>query len=122
MPRKTKKFEQSAVFPIKRTPSASFPGNLSSLVNALFGNKKPYHPTPQQIVDYYITTREREIVYLALLDFSDQEIAEALGLSAQTVRLHLRNLMLKLQVEDIESVREYFLDRGRTGLSELPKD
>ncbi|SRR5581483_2915600 len=113
MPRK-KKFEQSiAVVPPPAARSGTFSDTLRALVNGLFGIKKPYQPTLRQVADYYLTPREREIAYLAALDFTDHEIADALGMNFQTVRVHLRNIYHKMQVEDARALREFFSERPR---------
>lgn len=108
MPRK-KKFEQSVALPQFQTAAGeSFVGGLRALVHGLFGTKKPYRPSLRQVADYYLTPREREIAYLAALDFDDHAIADALGMNFQTVRVHLHNIYQKMQVEDARALREYF--------------
>jgi DNA-binding NarL/FixJ family response regulator len=109
MPRKKKVFKQTASLPYARVgPSDTLADSLRALINGLFGKKKAYHPTQQQIADYYLTPREREIAYLAALGFSYQEIADALGLTFQTVRVHLRNILDKMQLEEPRELRDYF--------------
>jgi DNA-binding NarL/FixJ family response regulator len=111
MTRKKKKFEQSVTLPFNRVGTATtFSDALRALVNGFFGKKKPYYPTQQQIADYYFTPREREIAYLAAVGFSEKEIADALGLNFQTVRVHLSHVLDKMQVESTRELREYFLN------------
>lgn len=112
-----KKLEQSAALPLYgnapvNVPATRLPDSLRALVNGLFGKKKTYRPGPQEIVDYYLTPREREIAYLAALDFGDKEIADALGMNFQTVRVHLRNIMTKVHVNHPRELREYFAKRN----------
>jgi DNA-binding NarL/FixJ family response regulator len=112
MARKKKEFNQSAALPFDRAASsATLSDGLRALVNGLFGKKKQYLPTQQEIADYYLTPREREIAYLAALGFSHQEIADALGMNFQTVRVHLRNVLNKMQLDEARELREYFSRR-----------
>lgn len=109
MSRKKKKLNQSA--PLLYThaaPADSLSASLRTLIHGLFGKPKSYQPTQQQIADYYLTPREREIAYLAALGFSHQEIADALGLNFQTVRQHLRNILSKMQLNQVRELRDYF--------------
>lgn len=108
MSRKNKKYDQAAAFV---GASASFSSTLRTLINGLFGDHKPYEPTRQEIADYYLTPREREIAYLAALGFSVQEIADALGMNFQTVRVHVQHVLKKLQIDDVRELRDYFTDR-----------
>ena len=117
MKRPDKKLDQAAAppfynYPRGDAPNTLLPGSLRALIDGLFGKKKTkarvYQPTQQEIADYYLTPREREIAYLAALDFSDKEIADALAMNFQTVRVHLRNIMHKLGVDHPRELREYF--------------
>lgn len=45
-----------------------------------------------------LTLREREIVRLVLSGESNQEIAEELGLSINTVKMHMQNIFIKLGI------------------------
>lgn len=83
---------------------------LRALARGLFGSKLPYQPTPHQVADYYLTPREREVAYLAAIGFSDKEIADALGMNFQTVRVHLRNVLLKMDLDNPRALRDFFLD------------
>ena len=112
MPRKKKDFNQSAAFTARRVGSSdSFSGSLRSLIQGLFRDNRGYQPTQQEIVDYFLTPREREIAYLAALGFSVHEIADALGMNFQTVRVHLHNTLKKLQLDDVRALREFFTER-----------
>lgn len=46
-----------------------------------------------------LTTRESQIYTLAVTGLSDQEIAAELGLSVNTVKVHMSNLLHKLDVK-----------------------
>ncbi len=113
MSHKKKKLEQSAaIFTPRVATSPSLSDTLRALINGLFGAPKPYQPSPQEIADYFLTPREREIAYLAALGFSVQEIADALGMNFQTVRVHLHNILTKMQLDDARALREYFSTRA----------
>jgi DNA-binding NarL/FixJ family response regulator len=113
MARKKKQYEQSMTLPFSGAAnSASLTDGLRDLVNGLFGKRKAYLPTQQEIADYYLTAREREIAYLAALGFTHQEIADALGMNFQTVRVHLRNVLNKMQLAEAQELRDYFAKRS----------
>ncbi len=112
MARKKKQLNQSvAPMAPRAVRAASLSASLRSLIDGLF-TEKPYTPTQQQIADYYLTPREREIAYLAALGFSIQEIADALGMNFQTVRQHLRHILTKMELNDPRALREFFLPRA----------
>ena len=46
-----------------------------------------------------LTNREREIFSLLILNYSTKEIADQLLISEKTVRNHISNVMLKLEVK-----------------------
>ncbi len=115
MSSKKKKLNQSISVPFARaTPSTSLSSGLRTLIHGLFGTKTKYQPTRQQIAEFYLTPREREIAYLAALGFPVNEIADALGMNFQTVRVHLRNILTKMELDDPRELREYF-SRGSNG-------
>ncbi|TAH48524.1 MAG: LuxR family transcriptional regulator [Chloroflexota bacterium] len=114
MSRKKKELRISAL-PLydHAAPASSFSKTLRTLVNGFFGGqKKTYQPTQQEIADYYLTPREREIAYLAAVGFSIQEIADALGLNFQTARVHLSSVLTKMELDDARALREYFTQRA----------
>jgi DNA-binding NarL/FixJ family response regulator len=98
-------------FADRAASGANWSAALRAAAHGLFGKKANYHPTPQEIADYYLTPREREVAYLAALGFSITEIADALGLTFQTARAHLRNVLVKMQLDDPQKLCDYFLAR-----------
>ena len=46
-----------------------------------------------------LSRREKEIVALSCLDYTNREIASRLGISSETVKTHLYNAMGKLQIK-----------------------
>ncbi len=47
-----------------------------------------------------LTSRERQILELASLGYTDRAIAQALDLSVHTVKNHVRNVLRKLEVRN----------------------
>ncbi len=101
---------RAASFTERSAPAAGLTEALRALANGLFGSRKHYPPSPQEIADYYLTPREREVAYLAALGFSDTEIADALGMTFQTARAHLRSVLTKMDLDDPRELCAYFLD------------
>ncbi len=46
-----------------------------------------------------LTPREKQVVALACLDYTNQEIAQQLSISPHTVKTHLRNILGKFQLD-----------------------
>jgi len=57
------------------------------------------------------TPREDEVMELVRRGRSNAQIAEALGLSPNTVRVHLRNVGLKLQLKERSEIEAYLTGR-----------
>ncbi len=112
--KKFKKYEQSASSPyFEPTSGSQVATTLRALIDRLFGTAPEAEVPRQEIIDYHLTPREREIAYLAALGFSDKEIADALVMNFQTVRVHVRNLLNKLQLKHASELRDYFSHRDR---------
>lgn len=56
-----------------------------------------------------LTTTEFAIAMLAARDWTTQEIAEHLKISANTVKTHLSETMRKLHVENRKDLKQYML-------------
>jgi DNA-binding CsgD family transcriptional regulator len=75
--------------------------------NKLSSPKLPPPPALQQtplppeavIAQYNITPRELEVLHLMALGHSNQEIAEKLFVSLNTIKTHISNLLSKLDAE-----------------------
>ena len=67
-------------------------------------------PAPDEIEP--LTARERDVLDLVVRGASNREIAEALVVSENTVRYHLKNILGKLHVRNRAQVVAYALRRG----------
>ena len=114
--KKVKKYQQAISSPYwETTQGAPLAEGLRGLISKLFGGAPAQQqgPTRQEIIDYHLTAREREIAYLAALGFTDKEIADALVMNFQTVRVHLCNILNKMQLDEISELHQYFSPRDR---------
>lgn len=70
--------------------------------------------TKGTLLDLYetLTTREREVLYLAAEGYSNPQIAGRLGLSTRTVETHRANLMRKLDLLSQTDLVRYAIRRG----------
>ncbi len=66
-----------------------------------------------------LSEREREIVRLLVLGESNKEIASTLGITEQTVKSHVKNILAKLQVRDRTEAVTVALRRGIVHLPEV---
>lgn len=74
-----------------------------------------FPPSPQPAA--YLTSREREVVQLIAEGYSSKEIAAKLALSLNTVRVHRRNIMVKLGAHSQADVTRFALKEGIAGAS-----
>lgn len=59
-----------------------------------------------------LTTREREILNWVASGLTNKEIATELGISDQTVKNHLKNILQKLHLENRVQLTRYALEKG----------
>lgn len=59
-----------------------------------------------------LTIREREILNWVASGMTNKEIATQLGISDQTVKNHLKNILQKLHLENRVQLTRYALDKG----------
>ena len=59
-----------------------------------------------------LTPRETDIVELIAKGMRNKEIAVALGITEETVKMHVKNVLSKLQVNDRSAVVAVALRRG----------
>lgn len=63
-------------------------------------------------VDAPLTPRETQVLRLVALGLSNQEIADSLGISIETVKEHVQNLLRKLGVDDRTQAAVWAIRRG----------
>ena len=75
---------------------------------------KGYAHTSKAIKGDYVglKERERQIITLIAQERTNEEIADALFISAATVKTHRKKLMLKLNVRSAAGLVKYAIDRG----------
>ncbi len=113
MPKKHKKYQQAISQPyFEPTQGSKLAKGFAALISRLFG-EAPAGPSAQEIINYHFTQREREVAYLAALGFSEQEIAESLGMSLQAVRIQIHNALVKLDLNDVGELHEHFSPLNR---------
>jgi DNA-binding NarL/FixJ family response regulator len=86
------------------------PGLLGGVVDEIRDRQR----LQQAALGPALTAREREIVQLFAEDFSTQEIADRLKLSAKTVATHRENVTHKLGVRGVAGLTCYALREGLT--------
>ena len=66
----------------------------------------------EQATQEGLTEREIEVLRLVVQGASNPQIAEALGITTNTVKVHLRNILVKLQVENRTQAAAYAVKSG----------
>ena len=61
----------------------------------------PQHIVPQQVPDYQLTRREKEVLACVVNGLSHKMIADQLFISYETVRSHIKNIYEKLHVASL---------------------
>ena len=92
---------------------ASVPRKLASQLLAEFSklSKKPNSPISDDAAPI-ITHREREVLDIMATGASNQEIADALSISLQTVKSHVSNILTKLQAKSRHQAAEFGIKQG----------
>ncbi|MNE91634.1 Transcriptional regulatory protein UhpA [compost metagenome] len=68
-----------------------------------------------------LTDREREVAHMILRGHSVKSTAIELGISPETVRMHRKNLYLKLQINSQSELFARFIDWLRQGAGDRPR-
>jgi DNA-binding NarL/FixJ family response regulator len=69
---------------------------------------------PQVAVTDVLSARENQVLALVTDGYSNQEIADALGIALNTVKNHLRNILAKLGVRNRAQAAAYAVNHGLT--------
>ncbi|WP_405171383.1 response regulator transcription factor [Paenibacillus sp. FSL H8-0280] len=72
-------------------------------------------PRSEDVQDNPLTARELEILQWVSAGYTNREIAYQLGISDQTVKNHLKNILQKLQLENRVQLTRYALESGLAG-------
>ena len=72
-------------------------------------------PRSEDVPDNPLTSRELEILQWVSAGYTNREIADQLGISDQTVKNHLKNILQKLQLENRVQLTRYALESGLAG-------
>jgi DNA-binding NarL/FixJ family response regulator len=92
---------------------SSVPRKLAGKLLAEFSklSKRPEN-TVKEDMSPTITQREREILNIMATGASNQEIADKLGISLQTVKSHVSSILNKLQVKSRRQATEFGIKQG----------
>jgi ribose transport system ATP-binding protein len=75
--------------------------SYEQIINTMMGNEQSTNPITDSFLEkYHITDREKEIILFVAGGFSNNEIAEKLGISLGTVKNHMYNIFQKVQVKN----------------------
>lgn len=79
--------------------------DLAAVVRAVHKGAKPLHEDVQRILasraDHApLTARELEVLEFIAQGLTNRQIAHGLGVKEETIKMHVRNIMDKLQVQD----------------------
>ena len=110
-------YRDHAALPMSRTMAAKALAYLQQQLQTRNDPSPPAPPaTPEPSFANLLTPRELEVVALLTKGLRDVEIAEQLNVSANTVNVHVRHILRKLQVRN----RTEVVARYRGGLTEIP--
>lgn len=88
-------------------------GMTAKLVQQFRAPSAPAAPAPRQ-EDAPLTARERDIVHGLVRGESNKEIARELGVAESTVKIHVQNILKKLNLASRVQVAVYAVEHGLT--------
>ena len=90
-----------------------WPEDFKRIINITYqfssGWRKIHNPTTGHDVADNLTTTEFAVAMLAARDWSNQEIADHLGISANTVKHYLSSILQKLNIKQRKDLHQYML-------------
>jgi DNA-binding NarL/FixJ family response regulator len=97
-----------------RNGEAAISGTMAAKILQEFRTPSPPENQPVEAVDE-LTPREVEVLEQVVKGYTNKEIGEALFITENTVKIHLRNILEKLQVQNrlqaaVHAVREGLVD------------
>jgi DNA-binding NarL/FixJ family response regulator len=98
------------------------PHTMASKVLTEFSRIARKAETPSNSESKPLTPREREILQLLGQGGSNKEIANRLCLSEQTVKIHLKNILKKLHMNNRIQAAIYAHQQGLVGQAQSPKN
>jgi DNA-binding NarL/FixJ family response regulator len=114
-----KNLEPSQLFELLdgvRRGEAAITGTMAAKILQEF-RQPALHAAPEQAPVEMLTPREIEVLQCVVEGASNREIAEALYITENTVKIHLRNILEKLHLQNRIQVAVYAV---RTGLVDKP--
>lgn len=109
--KKDKRYDQAiAGLAFDQTQSGLF-DRLRELASWLFHGSTNQGRSREEILEYHLTPREREVAYLVALGFTNKEIADALVITSETVKTHVKNILSKMDLGSKVELRIYLSQR-----------
>jgi DNA-binding NarL/FixJ family response regulator len=84
--------------------------STSSLLNDLLASILADRRTRRELEDHWnaLTMREQQVVALICLGYTNRQIAARLGISVETIKSHVRNVLLKFRIHSKTDLRLMF--------------
>jgi len=84
----------------------------SVIVSSIASRKIQSSIHENKLISDYITEREKEVVVLVALGATNREIADKLMVSQHTVKIHLHNILNKLDLRNRQQIAAYAIQQG----------
>ncbi len=105
-----KTYDQSiAMLALQQERGGNLIQALRGLATKIFGGPTSQGLSREEILQYHLTPREREVAYLVALGFTNKEIADALVITSETVKTHVKNILAKMDLSSKVELRLYLV-------------